>query len=62
MLNELEDFFVEELYVPRLGVPMFQGSGALVLAVEGGPNVIEPSAPPNESVAESGGAKGLSGT
>ncbi len=62
MLKELDGFFAEELYVPKPGVPMFQGSAAPVLAVEGPPNVIEPSAPPNESVAESGGTKGLSGT
>ena len=58
-LNEEDGFFVEEPNAPKLGVLRFQGSAVSVL--DGPPKVIDPSAPPKESVAESGGPKALSG-
>lgn len=57
-LSEFDVFF--ELYPPKLGEEMFQGSGGSVLTAGDGTNVIEPSEPPNERPADSGGGYKLS--
>lgn len=52
MLSELDAFFA--LYAPKLADEMFQGSGGSTLAGGDGTNVIDPSAPPNDSPEDSG--------
>ena len=58
MFSELDAFF--ELYPPKLGEETFHGSGGSVLAAGDGINVIDPSVPPNERPADSGGGYALS--
>lgn len=57
-LSELDVFF--ELYPPKLGEEIFQGSGGSALTAGGGMYVMEPSAPPKERPADSGGGYKLS--
>ena len=55
-LSELAVFF--ELYIPKPADDMFHGSGGSTRAGWVGMNGIEPSAPPKESPADSGGENG----